>query len=1316
MPLISIKQTFKITAYSIGGLILLLLLANWFFIANARYIIKQVIENETHGKVQVNLGRVSIHYFDPPSIDASDIRLGLMDSTGAHETYLIKVKRLRLQLRSLSSLFYQKKLLVDQIIAESPSVEVFPQYQKKKKEGNGAIVFELGNIYKILDTLSQKLEVKDIRINKGSFGIDQYQPGNHPARINDIYFHLDNFHAPKEGSQDSTQFMYSDDISLNSGRLVLMFPDGRHGLSYTSLDISTRSRTVTIDSCNFFSTAKDSAFNAIDLKFDQLRLVQFDFNALYHAEKIKVDTVFCLNPNVDLKLDLTRKQSPSNETDRLGFHSSESRKIAFQKKHGTRDEYAPVNELSKMLGNLDVGYIALKNSRIALTTKNGSKVTPFTTNGNNFEVGGLRTGLDGEQPISVQKVAFAIKNYRAFSADSLYQVLFDSVVYDNKNLFLKNFVLEPSEINQEKAIKRISIPVFELKNLSLNDLIGNQKLKADELLLIDPKTINYHSILNRPQRNKSKPLVSIIEELNKKIAIDKVSVQNGRFLSQSLDDAKQKVEADGIFTSIDAKELLHTTDYALMGHAIGNLSFENAIVSSSKNAFRFEKGQVLGRDQVVNAEKIYVHSEDSSLSATLYHTRIEGYDVQNNFQAISLGSISWQSAEINVKNKKSREEKNKKSKMPELHLQAFNIHDTRLNLDLGNLQVITLVDSMSIHDINKLEGSIPSFSDLRIALQQLHISMPGTRINAEKMNIHDGQASWIKNVDLVYEKEGDSATLIIPTVSMTPFLEKSILGKKLYLQNMALEHPKIRAHLTGQGPAMDTSTVRKNRAAEIGKFSIHDGDIGIETNKKGKHLDIRSTGFNISLKDLHAESQSRSLTVGTFSESLRTFRLNSNDSLFLETEEGGIELSGNKIMLNGGDGDKASSLQLEKASISGLHAAFQSPKRSRPLEVRNLELGVAHLELDSLVKKHIARRLKSNPNLYVRNIDFKDQNDLHDIAAYGIRYENHDHLLALDSFHYRPAMDRDSFNRMQTFQKDYMQTRTGQVAIRGIDIEKLISDSIFHAEKILVSRPIVEIYKDKRLPFQHGIIKNLPTDLLLNKVPKGIMIDSLKLDEMDLKYEEFNDKTQAIAEIRLDQIEALVTNIRNREMNGTDSLRLIAYGKFMDTTDFRFHFRESYADSLHGFLMSLRASPTDLRAYNSYLLPLASARIISGYMDTLRMRAVGREHLAYGYMQMLYHDLKIQYLNKGDVLNKTFVTKLVTFFANNIILRRNNKKRTGVIYFERIRDRSFVNYWIKILISGVLTNAGVKENTKQEKKYKRGLKKMNVPELPEVVF
>ena len=128
---------------------------------------------------------------------------------------------------------------------------------------------------------------------------------------------------------------------------------------------------------------------------------------------------------------------------------------------------------------------------------------------------------------------------------------------------------------------------------------------------------------------------------------------------------------------------------------------------------------------------------------------------------------------------------------------------------------------------------------------------------------------------------------------------------------------------------------------------------------------------------------------------------------------------------------------------------------------------------------------------------------------------------------------------------------------------------------------------------------------------------------------------------------------------------------------------------------------------------LSSIKIQSGYLDTLTMRAVGQEYLSLGEMRMYYHDLKVQFLKNGKEEKKRFLQGLMTFIANSFVIKNENKKRVGVVYFPRLRDRSFINYYIKIAMSGVASSVGAKKNKRLMKKYNRQLK---VRQLPPIDF
>ena len=72
---------------------------------------------------------------------------------------------------------------------------------------------------------------------------------------------------------------------------------------------------------------------------------------------------------------------------------------------------------------------------------------------------------------------------------------------------------------------------------------------------------------------------------------------------------------------------------------------------------------------------------------------------------------------------------------------------------------------------------------------------------------------------------------------------------------------------------------------------------------------------------------------------------------------------------------------------------------------------------------------------------------------------------------------------------------------------------------------------------------------------------------------------------------------------------------------------------------------------------------------------------------------------------------IASFLVNTFVIRKNNKGRTGIVYFERIKDRSFFHYIVKMTFSGMITSIGVKKNKKFLRQYKRELKERNLPPI-----
>jgi hypothetical protein len=131
--------------------------------------------------------------------------------------------------------------------------------------------------------------------------------------------------------------------------------------------------------------------------------------------------------------------------------------------------------------------------------------------------------------------------------------------------------------------------------------------------------------------------------------------------------------------------------------------------------------------------------------------------------------------------------------------------------------------------------------------------------------------------------------------------------------------------------------------------------------------------------------------------------------------------------------------------------------------------------------------------------------------------------------------------------------------------------------------------------------------------------------------------------------------------------------------------------------MTVRMDSAELSIFNPILKGLASAEIKTGYVDSMMMRVVGREALATGEMKMVYHNLKISVIRDGKK------RKLLSFLINGLVKNKNTDKK-GVVYFERLRDRSAINYLVKITLSGISSSIGIKKSDRLARKNKDQLK------------
>ena len=205
---------------------------------------------------------------------------------------------------------------------------------------------------------------------------------------------------------------------------------------------------------------------------------------------------------------------------------------------------------------------------------------------------------------------------------------------------------------------------------------------------------------------------------------------------------------------------------------------------------------------------------------------------------------------------------------------------------------------------------------------------------------------------------------------------------------------------------------------------------------------------------------------------------------------------------------------------------------------------------------------------------------------------------------------------------------------------------------------------------------------------------------MHVTYWEINPNTDTLGIFRFGS-ECLMTNIKNYDIKDTDSIYIVASANVLSSLYTTLDVSQSYSDTTGYMRMNLATGPMDLTEFNTVLVPLVGAKVFDGHLNSLQVQAIGTNSAATGTAYMNYRRLNIGLLNKKDLPNQTFLNKLVSRVAMALVIRRNNKGKESLVFFERWQEKSPINYIIKTTLEGIKSGIGLPGAKKKLRKYNK---------------
>lgn len=1265
----SISRKFlKIAAYTLGGLLALLLSFHFWFINHAESLVEEMVRTQSNGKLDLKVKRFKFNWFSH-KMEMTQAIFTTTDTTSP-ASYRFAVKRLKMEVKAVWPIVFEKRFLIDSLQLFEPDITVTKLRKTERGENDSTLSLpqEMGRVYHSIQDALKVLRVEQFKIHEGKFSlVDKTRPDDIPVRITHLDFHLDNLRVDRDSTatDGGQKIFFSDNVALQTRQQDILFPDGRHRLTFRNFRINIRNRLAEFDSCTIRASKGDSANSSFRIFFDKLRMTNIDFDTLYHAEVIKADSVYCINPQFRLDVDLKKPSGP----------------VAPPK----------LDDLIQQLtGDLEVAFVVVENGAFDINTMREGRPSSFTSDHNNFSLQGLRIRKDAPRPLIVDRFAMAIRNYENFIRDSAFSIQFDSILINNNRISLSSFAY--NDLRDNKPNNKVSMRQLELYGLSWDDLIFQQQLKAERVTLYRP-VIDY-----QPADGKDGDLFAALAGIGRVLQLNNLQIVDGQITIRFPNQGRLQLHDASLL--IQAGQLVQATQPAQVKKTVDWLRFREGYLQLAGTKARFTGASYQGDSGEILAEGIELE-QDNGTKINARGVKIGSLLFDEQLKFLSVHNLQWQQAKIRY-----RKENESAKKGQPLLITGLNGANTDLDIMLGNKQLTARLQQFTTSSF-RIDHK-PEMKDVRLRASALLLRDSLSVLQADDITLTDAKASQITNLLYQHHTPVDSITVQLPTVNFITTVQQLIEGN-IHMDYLKLKQPRLAFHFV--------HTDKENNAAlkipvmQIGQLLLQDPviDYSRQTEQGVSRLQWHSPAGNfIQLDSIAISNNGSQLATGQLQflveqlvhSSLKGKKFDTgkgrvNGQLqqlrFVRTEDGIWDWQG-----------QVNDLSFYNFVIDsmGKHAGAWKINSARisDLTVQSAWL----LNLRELVKQNRAFRLSQVNGSY--------EDSINRYTWHNAAYHKGTRFFTVDSFSYLPAVDLATFTARQRYQADYFTAHTGRLQVGPLDLEKFIGDTILSAGTIQVENGFLTDYRDKRIPREPGIVRPL-LGTQLKQLPFKLEADSIRVIDAKVEYEEVNEKTNKGGRITVDRLNGTITQVRNYDLQRGDSLHLTATALLAGTIPTALQVKEAYTDSLGGFHMHLDMGAGDLTILNPILQALASAELKSGILDTLVMEVVGREEMAYGQMKMLYRNLKIKLVQADPGKRKTFKLAILNFFANTIIKNKNSRK-SGTVYFRRLRDRSAINYLVKITLSGVMSNVGVR---KAERISRREAKDLRAKPLPAVL-
>lgn len=329
-----------------------------------------------------------------------------------------------------------------------------------------------------------------------------------------------------------------------------------------------------------------------------------------------------------------------------------------------------------------------------------------------------------------------------------------------------------------------------------------------------------------------------------------------------------------------------------------------------------------------------------------------------------------------------------------------------------------------------------------------------------------------------------------------------------------------------------------------------------------------------------------------------------------------------------------------------------------------------------------------------------------------LKYHFGDDYLQISNLKYQPTINKLTLANSYTYNTEIYDLKIKDVKIYKLDFEKIIESKGLFVDSVHLESFDINIYKDKRKPFDLKKRPEIPHQKLKNmKMP--LLIHKVSLANSNLVYEEKLEHKNVLMKVSMEDLKANIFNITSIKEYREAPLKLDMNTQFMGKANLNVDLLLPLADGQNTFFFSGFLGPSKMKFFDSAVIPALGLKILEGNIDQVSFQGSANNYNSQGTMTMLYRDLKADVFKRKNSDKNEILSWSVNHLLHKSNPGNNGEVRVATMKFERVMYKGIGNFLWKTLQNGIVNTIAPfgmtteKAAAKKKRKLKRQERKKN---------